>query len=370
MSKRNDLSVQDKIKLLKRYDELPKTSQREAAIKLDVSQPFLCKLLKNRYDIEVSSTQNEQRGRKRKRSGQNNDVDQALKEWFFMAREKNLPISGPLLKTKAEELARIMNKTDFRATNGWFSRWLKRENITYVTPHGEQGDADHAAADEWIQNVWPTLASEYPPSSIFNADECGLYFRALPENTFAFKYENIRGFKISKERITLLCCVSMSGEKKELLVIGKSKRPHCFIGVKQLPLTYFSNKNAWMTSSIFSEWLKNWDKSLDRNILLLIDQCSAHKNLPSLKRIRVVFLPANTTSLIQPCDQGIIRALKAYYRNEMRLRVLQLIDSSNLNANDIAKKLTLLTAMHLCKKAWDSVTEVTVSHLFICLQCF
>ncbi|GBM00948.1 hypothetical protein AVEN_151400-1 [Araneus ventricosus] len=61
----------------------------------------------------------------------------------------------------------------------------------------------------------------------------------------------------------------------------------------------------------------------NHKMLLLIDSCKAHVlNMP-LKYINVVFLPANTTSLIQPCDQGIIRALKAYYRHEMRARILE-----------------------------------------------
>ena len=38
--------------------------------------------------------------------------------------------------------------------------------------------------------------------------------------------------EISKERVTVLCCVSMSGEKHSLLVNGKSQNPCCFKGVK------------------------------------------------------------------------------------------------------------------------------------------
>jgi hypothetical protein len=37
--KRNDLTIYDKISILQRYDNLPKKEQREAAIKLQISQP-------------------------------------------------------------------------------------------------------------------------------------------------------------------------------------------------------------------------------------------------------------------------------------------------------------------------------------------
>ena len=165
----------------------------------------------------------------------------------------------------------------------------------------------------------------------------------------------------------------MSGQKESLLVIGKSHKPRCFKGVKKLPVQYQANTNAWMTTTIFSDWVKQWDKKLTRNIILLIDNCTAHPTNLQLKHIKLVFLPANTTSILQPLDQGIIRTLKAYYRYEMRKRVLQAIDdfinnaedtAEPIQANDIAKKTTLLDAVHLLKQAWGAVTESTVIHCF------
>jgi meiotically up-regulated gene 157 (Mug157) protein len=49
----------------------------------------------------------------------------------------------------------------------------------------------------------------------------------------------------------------------------------CFRGVKNLPVTYRNNKNAWMTGDIFSEWLQDFNKDMRveirlwRNSLLL-----------------------------------------------------------------------------------------------------
>jgi len=38
-------------------------------------------------------------------------------------------------------------------------------------------------------------------------------------------------WKIAKERLTVLLCISMYGEKLKPLVIGKSVKPRCFIGI-------------------------------------------------------------------------------------------------------------------------------------------
>jgi hypothetical protein len=58
----------------------------------------------------------------------------------------------------------------------------------------------------------------------------------MPEHTYLFKNESARGFKSSKERVTGLSCANMKGEKRDLLVIGKSKNPRCFIKVSEVCL--------------------------------------------------------------------------------------------------------------------------------------
>ena len=75
------------------------------------------------------------------------------------------------------------------------------------------------------------------------------------------------------------------------------------------PLPYRHSANAWMTKVIWQKWLETWDKSLrrdDREIALLVDNCSAHGHVEGLTQITVVRLPANTTSILQPCDIGVI----------------------------------------------------------------
>jgi len=368
---RRALSLNDRQDILRKYDQLPKMGQRDAAVRLNISQSVLGRILKNREDIECEALQNESQSRKRKRCGKDDTVERALKEWFVKVRNKDARVSGPLLRQKAEELAEKMGKVDFKATEGWFHRWKKRENICFQKMHGEQGDADFTGAHFWLENEWPSLISEFSPSDVFNADETGLYFRALPEHTYVLQNDKAKGTKSCKERITILCCASMTGEKKKLLVVGKSKQPRCFKGVKALPVDYTANKNAWMTQEIFSQWLIKWDNELDRKIVLLIDNCTAHNVSLNLKNIKLVFLPANTTSLIQPCDQGIIRTLKAYYKLKMRKRVITLIDemfecesTSTLKANDLSKKINILEALHFVNEAWNNISDVTIRNCF------
>jgi hypothetical protein len=76
-----DLSLQEKQRILECYDKLPKIKQRSAAVCLKISQPLLCKILKNRSDTETSALTNENTDQKRARLGKDSQVEAALKIW-------------------------------------------------------------------------------------------------------------------------------------------------------------------------------------------------------------------------------------------------------------------------------------------------
>ena len=74
-----------------------------------------------------------------------------------------------------------------------------------------------------------------------------------------------------------MVCANMDGsEKLPLMVIGKFERPRCFKNVKTLPVAYKFNKKAWMTSVIFTDWLRKLDRQFTaqrRKVLMLVDNC-------------------------------------------------------------------------------------------------
>ena len=111
-----------------------------------------------------------------------------------------------------------------------------------------------------------------------------------------------------------------TGEKLPIFVIGKSKRPHCFKNVKSLPCQYIAQKKSWMDSKIFEDWVRKIDRKIytdGRKIALIIDNCPAHPPVSDLTNIQLIFLPPNTTSVLQPMDQGVIRSLKTHYRGRV-----------------------------------------------------
>jgi hypothetical protein len=162
-------------------------------------------------------------------------MEAALTTWFIDARARDIPISGPIQEEKAKDLAQALQEPDFNVTCGWLSRWKTRNNIVYKRLHGEKKDSDFIAADHWGTNVLPNLLETYQPQDIYNADETGLYYRTLPDSTLTQKTEQLCGGKKAKDRITVMVTYNMTGtDRRCLLVIGKSRNPRCFRGVKKL----------------------------------------------------------------------------------------------------------------------------------------
>jgi len=49
-------------------------------------------------------------------------------------------------------------------------------------------------------------------TDMFNYDETGLFYHAMPDKTLAQKGDAVKGGKLVKERLTVLICCSASGE--------------------------------------------------------------------------------------------------------------------------------------------------------------
>ena len=64
-------------------------------------------------------------------------------------------------------------------------------------------------------------------------------------------------------------------------------------------------------------------------MLLIIDNAPSHIKLPSTKpRVTALaFLPPNTTNVVQPLYQGIIRCYKVLYQTAMLMELISQLDA-------------------------------------------
>ena len=94
------------------------------------------------------------------------------------------------------------------------------------------------------------------------------------------------------------------------------------------------------------------------NILMIVFNCPAHPNVSGLKNIKVAFLLPNTTSQLQPMDQGVIRSLKAHYRSKLLNKMIAAIDSNQ------SFSVTLLDSLYYIQAAWGAVNQSTLVNCF------
>ena len=154
----------------------------------------------------------------------------------------------------------------------------------------------------------------------------------------------------------------MTGEKLPMFVIGKSQKPRCFKHIKSLPCRYRAQKKSWMNSELFEEWVREQDEKFEnegRKVALIIDNCPAHPVIENLKSITLYFLPPNTTSALQPMDQGVIWSLKSKYRTHIIQKVLAAIDQGKQ-----LPVISILEAMKVLALSWSEVSKEAITNCF------
>ena len=73
--------------------------------------------------------------------------------FFSQARAKNIPVSGPILQSKALQFADQLDIENFQASNGWLTSWKKRYNIKQFKISGESADVDMAVVSDFKDRV-------------------------------------------------------------------------------------------------------------------------------------------------------------------------------------------------------------------------
>jgi hypothetical protein len=358
--KRCTLSIEQKLEIL----EALKTKKPDDVAKhFNIGYSTVKKIRQNEEEIRKIALNNGNLNRKRRRESPNEEIGEALIAWFHQMRVQNATINGPLMLEKAKQLSITLGHQDFEPSHGWLERLKLRHNIKFIKISGERAAADQAGAENWINNVLPAVIEGYDLNEVFNADETGLYYKAAPSGTLAVAGSHPTGGKAPKDRVTVLLLCNSTGTEKKAYTIGKFKNPRCFKRARP-PLPYYSSKNAWMTSWIWSDILQKFDRELgNRKILLFADNASCHKIDETLKNITIIFMPPNTTSLIQPLDQGIIRTAKVHYRTQVMRKMLQAVNDGT-SIIDYAKSIDILKALHMLKRAWFLVSPTTIKNCF------
>ncbi|KAK3714119.1 hypothetical protein QZH41_001367 [Actinostola sp. cb2023] len=367
---RKCLPLSEKVQVIHASQD-EKQSIRQLAKRFACGKTQIAKIIADKEKIIDEWMSNGSSKIKRNNFEKYEEINRILWDWYVKARASNIPVDGPLLKEEAMLIAKQLGVTTFKGTEGWFSKWKQRHNIAQFNIAGEEGDVSEDTVESWSERV-KELTKGYAAADIWNEDETGTFWKALPIKSLSEKGKRCRGGKNAKQRITAAFFVSADGGKDSVVLIGNSKKPRCFANLVDISRPcgahYFSNAKAWMKTEIMENVISKLNgkmKRENRNIILFLDNAPCHP--PSLKgkfsNIQIEFLPKNTTSRTQPLDAGIIKTWKTYYRRKLLRYVVGQMDGEK-TASEIVKSVNLLMAVRWVVSAWKEVPAAVISKCF------
>lgn len=384
---RKSISLETKMQVIRRLDSGERQSQISAALNLATST--IRTILKNKEKILSSATATTSSSATRITRSRNyiiEEMEKRLSIWIDDEIERNMPLSQSIIMEKARRIFNYIQteasdtSETFVASRGWFNRFKHRNNLHNIKITGEAASGDTKAAAEFSATLKTIIEQgNYPPELVFNVDETGLFWKRMPKRTFLSREEKrAPGFKAAKDRLTLLLGGNASGDfKLKPLLVYHSKNPRAMKGISKstLPVIWESNKKSWITMKIFQDWftehfcpsVKRYCeiKKLEQRALLLIDNAPSHpKNLSDLTTcipVEVVFLPPNTTALIQPMDQGVISNFKAYYLRRTFKQMFEKTDGEEKQSiREFWRNYNIMDAVANISLSWNEITKTSL----------
>lgn len=296
---------------------------------------------------------------------QNEDLENELVHWIKLRIQNLYPLNDLIIQTQAIKIARRLNNVNFKGSNGWLQKFKKRHQLKSYSYSGETGDVDIDELKSKCADI-KTILSKFEKSEIYNLDETGLFYKISPNKTISDG--PVKGRKREMDRISLiLCCNSDGTDKIKLGVIGKAKNPRCFKNFNVSALCdYYNNKTAWVTSKEFVDYVTNFNESMKKNnkkVALILDNAPGHSNI-QFSNVLLIFIPPNSTGIIQPLDLGIIRSFKASYRKYQVSHLIDNMDPSLLGKTNIYKSITIKNAIEMANFAWMNVKPEVIINCF------
>jgi hypothetical protein len=74
----------------------------------------------------------------------------------------DIPVTGPMLQSKAKEITLRLHIENFQASNGWLKSFRARHNINFRSLSGESAGVDLEQAENWKSKL-NHVVSKYPP---------------------------------------------------------------------------------------------------------------------------------------------------------------------------------------------------------------
>lgn len=196
------------------------------------------------------------------------------------------------------------------------------------------------------------------PSDIWNCDETGISTVHVPPKVIASKGKKQIGAMTSAERgttVTMITAVSASGNSVPPLFVFPrvNFKPFMLHGAPPGSIGA-ANPSGWSNEVIFQQFFEHFLKhvrpSIEKPVLLLIDNHESHITIPLIDLaktagvILMTFHP-HTSHKFQPLDRGVYGPFKTFYN--------QAVNNWMLTPGNVGKPLTIYNIAELAGTAYS-----------------
>ena len=120
-----------------------------------------------------------------------------------------MPINYSIIKLKIQDIIKNLNLNyEFKISDNYINNFLKRNYFSKIINFSTVGKIDENIFVDDLKIIKNKIKN-YKPEIIYNLDETSIYYKILPNYTFASK--KFKGFKTDKSRITIALCLNSDG---------------------------------------------------------------------------------------------------------------------------------------------------------------
>ena len=284
------------------------------------------------------------------------------------------------LQAKAIQIARdIPGFEDFKASDGWLTRWKKRNQIGIRRGTNESQKLPRDFHEQVLN--FKQLIDEkrqehdYKVVQIGNMDQTQCRFDMPPATTNTKRGEatvRISSAGGTKRGFTVALTAMANGRKLPASVVFKEPTgcipPRVFAEL-YIPgnIRLTCTKNGWMTTEKMADWAQRvWGENVnDVRRLLVLDQAPIHKTVATREAISskdrdLVFIPAGCTGICQPADVSWNRPFKLAMREQWKDYRKRSLKTAAGNL----KSATRQDLINWVSRAWHDVSRDTIVHSF------
>ena len=356
-------SIESKLKIL---DYAQETSYHKAASHHNVERSNIKRWMKHESEWRALTLQ-DQRSLKfvNPKRSENDETYKELNDWVKEKLNEDHPITTATLIDYLLEIDNDLGEKTFNSLKHMCYEFMEKYGYSFRTPQDILvSNEDIAPLVEEFQRKFKEIIDQenWQNCEIYNMDQTGLPVELLPDKIIRKKGSKLVPLKTkgqTKEKITGFFLARADGKRCMPLIVYKgAPKGKIFREVNSFNndnIICVTQKKAWCDNDVMTQWIdKVWKRENPRQRkLLILDNFSVHEQCKELlqydPQIKVIYLPANSTRLLQPLDLTVNKCIKS------NLRELWVKKHDNSNV-----KLSRKEIAHRVVHAWQLINDTQV----------